>query len=1674
MIRIMTTTLMLLASVTLFARANPEFIDTPIPSATQGISFEYNITASDADGDFLTVSATNLPSWLSWQSEDNATISTIATDSEEIFGVAVTSSGVIYYSVHDTNSLWKIDTNGTTTKVLDETTLSEPSYLAVDNNDNIIISEFYNNRIVRYNTTTESVDLNYTITLGTRDYFRKNSPSPVRVGSDDKIYFALPYDYTIWRIDPDGSNPTKVAGIANSAGVTNPSVDGTDATSAYIGVVRGLAFDSSGQLYFAEEQGRVVKIDNNGKVQTIVTGLIQLRSIEFDKDNNLFITAKDSHIIYKWDGSSTTTYIGDGTNASTGDGGPKSNAQISYPIGLTLDLVGNIYFSEFLAPGKLSKITRVALVGTPTNSDVGTYDFNLTVSDGTETVEKEVSTTVVNVNDAPTASDISVTIDEDTNKTFGMAEASAINFQDVDGDSLDAMYITALPSKGTLKLSGIDVELNEKLLPAQIGSLVFTPVTDEHGIPYTTFGFKVSDGEDNSTEQTVIVNVTSVNDASPTITSTAVSSVDEDSVYSYTLEASDADGDKLTWKITDGRNLPDWLGLSNESNFTTATNPLDSATIRLYSIAAFVDIDNDGDLDFFFGENDGSMHYYKNTGSNSVAVFEVQTGTNDPLDGVDVGSNSAPAFVDIDNDGDFDVFIGEYSGNINYFKNTGSNTTPVFEEQTGALNPLDGLFMGNFTKPTFADIDNDGDMDLFVGEKNGIVHYYKNTGSNTVAVFEEQTGALNPLDGVDIGIKSVPSFVDIDEDGDLDLFIGAEDGNIYHYKNTGSNTVAVFEEQTGVDNPLDSLDVGGHSGPVFVDIDNDHDMDLFITQDNGANGIVYYKNDSSTLLSGVTTNADVGQYDINLTLSDGIDTVEYNFQITVNNVNDAPTFNIDGLEFEENTFNDTLNITSTDWIHEGGDSYRSKDITHDESSSHIIEINPNRDANISFDWTVSSEWDYDFLEYYVDGVQLFLKSGEEHGTYIHTLSAGTHTLEWKYIKDYIESAGSDDANISNITLTNVGGAIINYDKVLISQEENIASVVDIDGEDIDVGDVLAYNISGTDASLFNIDSTTGEITFINAPDYNNPVDSNSDNVYELNVSISDLSGASVSKELFVTVTDVDDTPDTFSFTSQTNKTISASYESNTVTITGIDDGVSISVSGGEYKINSGAYTTTAGTINNDDNVTLRQTSSGSYSTTTTTSLTVGSVTSDFKVTTSSAPSSGGGYTPPTTEPEEPVVEPEPEPEEPVVEPEPEPEEPVVEPEPEQEAPSIFDEDRTSPDMDVGVINDDNSQEEVVVINKIETNKEVTVVESSDDSDGDPTNKEFSLTLTDTTTGESISKTIVVENETATSSTTELGSKITSEVSDIEKEVKTEVEINSNGTSAVTVTTKDNTSGEQSSSGLISLSPTSDTKVQKDGSVLLSDETDGVKNEASATSDGKTMHKVTFQNENGEEIQTEATSEAKGSVVILLGDGTVQTKAKVKQDDDSEVIVAVDGKPDGKAVHILKVKDSNGKETVTKATSNIPSAKTIINKEGEVETKVSTTNSDIVVSANKKGQATHKVTVGGVTTSVTSEVSGAQTVIGSEGSVETTANVIKIDGNGAQFIIRAKVFTHADGTSTSGFERVNVTTGEVEEVDNTLAEGSSFEEGNSAIIKETTDGDINFQIDTQITKTLVIE
>lgn len=95
----------------------------------------------------------------------------------------------------------------------------------------------------------------------------------------------------------------------------------------------------------------------------------------------------------------------------------------------------------------------------------------------------------------------------------------------------------------------------------------------------------------------------------------------------------------------------------------------------------------------------------------------------------------------------------------------------------------------------------------------------------------------------------------------------------------------------------------------------------------------------------------------------------------------------------------------------------------------------------------------------------------------------------------------------------------------------------------------------------------------------------------------------------------DTTPDQFTFTDQTNVDLSATITSAPVTIAGIDAAADITISGGTYNINGGAYTSAAGTVSAGDQVRVRHTSSGSYGTVVNTTMTVGGVADVFSSTT---------------------------------------------------------------------------------------------------------------------------------------------------------------------------------------------------------------------------------------------------------------------------------------------------------------------------------------------------------------------------------------------------------------------------------------------------------------------------
>ena len=142
------------------------------------------------------------------------------------------------------------------------------------------------------------------------------------------------------------------------------------------------------------------------------------------------------------------------------------------------------------------------------------------------------------------------------------------------------------------------------------------------------------------------------------------------------------------------------------------------------------------------------------------------------------GSNYTPSIIDIDGDGDLDVFVGEASGEFNFVRNTGSTTAPQFTVESEAFQELDA---GRRSHPAFVDLDGDGDYDLLSGNENGGSIYFRNEGTPQAPRFVADPSLqlrLLPL--------SAPVFVDLDGDGVQELITGSLSGGLTYWRRPNS------------------------------------------------------------------------------------------------------------------------------------------------------------------------------------------------------------------------------------------------------------------------------------------------------------------------------------------------------------------------------------------------------------------------------------------------------------------------------------------------------------------------------------------------------------------------------------------------------------------------------------------------------------------------------------------------------------------------------------------------------------------------------------------------------------------------------------------------------------------------------------------------------------------------
>ena len=161
------------------------------------------------------------------------------------------------------------------------------------------------------------------------------------------------------------------------------------------------------------------------------------------------------------------------------------------------------------------------------------------------TYDETFTINLTNVNEAPSGTNATVTITEDTAHVL---TAANFGFSDVDaGDALSAVRIDTLPTAGTLTLSGTAVTAGQVITTADLAAsqLVFTPAANANGTGYARVAFSVRDSTSlyDPTPNTLTVNVTAVNDR-PVMTANSGSSVAEggtDTITSAELAAVDVD-----------------------------------------------------------------------------------------------------------------------------------------------------------------------------------------------------------------------------------------------------------------------------------------------------------------------------------------------------------------------------------------------------------------------------------------------------------------------------------------------------------------------------------------------------------------------------------------------------------------------------------------------------------------------------------------------------------------------------------------------------------------------------------------------------------------------------------------------------------------------------------------------------------------------------------------------------------------------------------------------------------------------------------------------------------------------------------------------------------------------------------------------------------------------------
>ncbi|WP_370089520.1 Ig-like domain-containing protein [Ekhidna sp.] len=432
-------------------RDKPIFNSYPATTINEDELYTYNISTESRLHELgFDITASDLPEWLTLNSQN--TISTKA------------------------GTTWGYSGDGGPAT---EASLSGPSYLHHAKDGSLYIVDISPSVIRKIDTegiiTTfaGNGEMGFSGDGGPAHLAALNEPTSLVFDEGGVCYFTDTQNHRIRKIDTDGTIST-IAGDGTNASTG----DGGLAINASLSRPQHLVIDSNGNLYFNDGSYWIRKIDTEGIITTYagdgqgdyfyVEGENAIDAsflggpMAIDQENSIYISCSSADRIRKIDGSTTimTTIAGTGVEGFTGDGGLATNATLNYPRDLVIDDNGSIFFVDynnrrirvirndgtietiagngafgfsedgsdaltasfkglagialneegtlFVSERQSSKVraiqtNRAILTGTPTNDDVGTTSFSISVSNNQGTSTQPITLEVINVNDAPHA-----------------------------------------------------------------------------------------------------------------------------------------------------------------------------------------------------------------------------------------------------------------------------------------------------------------------------------------------------------------------------------------------------------------------------------------------------------------------------------------------------------------------------------------------------------------------------------------------------------------------------------------------------------------------------------------------------------------------------------------------------------------------------------------------------------------------------------------------------------------------------------------------------------------------------------------------------------------------------------------------------------------------------------------------------------------------------------------------------------------------------------------------------------------------------------------------------------------------------------------------------------------------------------------------------------------------